>query len=142
MEDRVRLVLAIISTGNELQRRLDGELSHIKGVSFSEYQLLSALAAGPAEQTSRTQLAELVGLTPSGVTRALRPLERLGLVESVRDERDARRSLSALTPAGRELVADAQQVVVDKIDGLTALDTCTGDEMAATRALLERVRRA
>lgn len=142
MEDRIRLVLAIISTGSDLQRRLDAELAHIKGVSFSEYQLLSALGSSPTAQISRTQLAELVGLTPSGVTRALRPLERLGFVESVRDERDARRSLSALTRAGRELVDDAEQVVADKIDDLAALDAFTDDEMAAACTLLERVRRA
>lgn len=141
MEQRVRLVMGIITTGNELQRRLDLELGHIKGVSFSEYQLLSALADGPAEQISRTQLAELVGLTPSGVTRALRPLERLGFVESIRDERDARRSLSSLTPAGRELVDDARQVVVDKVEDLTALDV-RDDEMAAVSELLDRLRRA
>jgi len=38
-------------------------------------------------------LAAAVGLTPSAVTRALRPLEKLGCVATQKSERDARRSL-------------------------------------------------
>jgi DNA-binding MarR family transcriptional regulator len=58
-------------------------------------------------------LAHAVGLTPSGVTRALRPMEKLSIVSTVKSKRDARLAIAALTPAGRELLDDASGVVDD-----------------------------
>ena len=110
-------VFSLIAAAERVERRLDGQLSNIKGISFSEYRLLDALAAVEGG-TTRVSLASAVGLTPSGVTRALKPLEKLGFVETVRDERDARRSLARLTSSGAELHRDADGVVNDSIDDM------------------------
>ena len=93
--------------------RLDSSLSAIRGISLAEYRLLRALGDSPGAQASRVDLAEAVGLTPSGVTRALRPMEKLGIVSTVRSKRDARLAIAALTPAGRELLRDTSSVVDD-----------------------------
>ncbi len=95
-----------------LQRRLDGGLS-IAGLTYGEYRLLRAIADAPGRRISRVDLAGLVGLTASGVTRALRPLEKLGYVETARDQRDARRALASLTTAGEELARNASGIVDD-----------------------------
>ena len=58
-------------------------------------------------------LAHAVGLTPSGVTRALRPMEKLGYVTTAKSKRDARLALASLTPPGQDLVNDASGVVDD-----------------------------
>ena len=55
--------------------------------------------------------SQAVGLTPSGVTRALKPMQKLGIVSTVKSKRDARLAIAALTPAGRELLGDASAVV-------------------------------
>ena len=110
-------VFSLIAAAERVERRLDGQLSNIKGISFSEYRLLDALAAVEGG-TTRVSLAAVVGLTPSGVTRALKPLEKLGFVETVRDERDARRSLARLTSQGIELHGDADGVVNDSIEDM------------------------
>ena len=44
-----------------------------------------------------------MGLTASGVTRTLLPLEKIGLVGRESDPRDARVGYATLTPAGQEL---------------------------------------
>lgn len=108
-------VFSLIAAANRIERRLDVQLSNIKGISFSEYQLLDALGSAPGGSATRVSLADSVSLTPSGVTRALKPMEKLGFVETIRDERDARRSLAQLTAAGRELLSDAAGVVDDTI---------------------------
>ena len=100
----------------------------IKGISFSEYQMLAALRDHPAAAATRVDLAAAVGLTPSGVTRALKPMEKLGFVETAKDARDARKSLATLTPAGIELVVDADGVVGDAIAELGGLDALTSSE--------------
>ena len=107
------LSLNFAAAWNRLERRLDSSLGSIRGVSLAEYRLLRALADAPNSQASRVDLAQAVGLTPSGVTRALRPMEKLGIVSTLKSKRDARLALAALTPAGRELVDDASGVVDD-----------------------------
>ena len=107
------LVLRLAAVWNRLERTLDTQLSAARGISFAEYRLLRALADAPGATASRVDLAGQVGLTPSGVTRALRPLEKLRVVRTVKSERDARLALATLTKAGRELVADASAVIDD-----------------------------
>ncbi|MFT4541665.1 MAG: DNA-binding MarR family transcriptional regulator [Planctomycetota bacterium] len=105
---------------NSLERRLDSSLSAIRGISFAEYRILIALARSPNERASRVDLAESVGLTPSGVTRALQPLEKLRIIKTIKSERDARLALASLTKAGRELVDDASKVIDDLMTTLMA----------------------
>jgi DNA-binding MarR family transcriptional regulator len=107
------LFLTFAAAWNRLERRMDGNLGSIRGVSLAEYRLLRALSDAPKSQASRVDLAPAVGLTPSGVTRALRPLEKLGFVSTVKSPRDARLAMASLTPAGHELVSNASGVVDD-----------------------------
>ncbi|HTX57977.1 MAG TPA: MarR family transcriptional regulator [Candidatus Acidoferrales bacterium] len=78
----------------------------VRGLSFAELRLLVPLRAAHGGRRP-TDLAHELHLTPSGVTRALLPLERRGIVERRRDAGDARASLVVLTPAGRTLVDEA-----------------------------------
>lgn len=110
-----QFALAFAAAWNRLEKKLSNSLGAIRGISFAEYRLLHALQDAPKSQASRVELAYTVGLTPSGVTRALRPLEKLGLVSTVKNQRDARLAMAALTPAGQELVRDASGVVSDSM---------------------------
>lgn len=107
------LGLAFAAAWHRLERLLDHNLGAIRGISLAEYRLLRALADAPGSQASRVDLAHAVGLTPSGVTRALRPMEKLGIVSTAKSERDARLAIAALTAAGREVLDDASGVVDD-----------------------------
>ena len=108
-----KLLLSVVDLADRIDRRASAVLSNIKGISLAEYRLLRALADAPNAQASRVALADAVGLTASGVTRALGPLEKIGYVQTVRDERDARKALASLTAAGVELVDDACGVLND-----------------------------
>lgn len=107
------LALTFASAWGRLEKRLDNNLGAIRGISLAEYRLLQALGSAPNAQASRVDLAQAVGVTPSGVTRALRPMEKLGIVSTVKSKRDARLAIAALTPAGRDLLSDASVVVDD-----------------------------
>lgn len=110
-----RLALSFASAWHRIERRLDTQLAAVRGISLAEYRLLRALADAPGALASRVDLAGRVGLTPSAITRALRPLEKLGIVSTVRSKRDARLAVASLTPAGRELLEDASSVVDDNM---------------------------
>ncbi|MGI9600450.1 MAG: MarR family winged helix-turn-helix transcriptional regulator [Acidimicrobiales bacterium] len=130
------LILMLLAAGQSVERHLDQALSVIKGITFSEYQLLSALAGKPKATATRVDLAAAVAMTPSGVTRALKPLEKLGFVKTVKDDRDARRSLATLTADGSELVNDASGVVDDVLDDITSLDDLSATDRARLAGVL------
>ncbi|TDE17618.1 MarR family winged helix-turn-helix transcriptional regulator [Dyadobacter psychrotolerans] len=87
-------------------RRMDAQLaSH--GLSLNDFTILCQLGAAPDEKLRRVDLAEKIGLTPSGVTRILSPLEKLGLVRREANSRDARVSYVKLAPAGKRILNDS-----------------------------------
>lgn len=93
-----------------LVRRLDQVLGGYHGISFNDFMLLHYLNRAPAGRLRRVDLAERQGLTASGVTRTLLPLEKIGLVERQQDPRDARVAYAAITATGRELLVNATTV--------------------------------
>lgn len=138
-EARKSLAFSLLDAAGFLERRLDRALSTFRGLSFSEYRLLRALAQHPDARAMRVELAEAVGLTPSAVTRALKPLEKLGIVETLKGDRDARRSLACLTRGGRELLADAEGIARDVVLGLP-MEPIDGEGLEAfLRQVGERV---
>ena len=141
MNQEQTLALAFSASWNRLERRLDKSLGAIRGISLAEYRLLRALGDAPGSQASRVDLAEAVGLTPSGVTRALRPMEKLSIVSTVKSKRDARLAIAALTPAGRELLDDASGVVDDTMNVLLKRSPEMVDKIVELTELLDEFAR-
>ena len=139
IDARKALAFDLVNAAGYLERRLDRALSGVRGISFSEYRLLRELAARPEARAMRVELAQAVGLTPSAVTRALKPMEKLGLIETLKSERDARRSLACLTSGGRELLEDAEGVARDVLLSLP-MDALSAEHLDAfLRQVGERV---
>lgn len=136
-----QLALACAAAWNRLERRLDSSLGAIRGISLAEYRLLRALGDAPNAQASRVDLSEAVGLTPSGVTRALRPMEKLGIVSTVKSKRDARLAIAALTPAGRDLLSDASGVVDDAMKVMLERMPPQGPRFDELRVFLDNIGR-
>jgi len=139
--DQQAFALAFAAAWNRLERRLDASLGAIRGISLAEYRLLHALGSAPGARASRVDLAQAVGLTPSGVTRALRPMEKLGMVATLKSKRDARLAIAALTPAGRELLDDACGVVDDCMASILKRAPRLADRLAETLELLDELGR-
>lgn len=112
-------VLAFTSLHTHFIRRIERPLS-AHGLSFSEFLVLRALHAAPDHTLRRGDLAEAVGLTASGVTRLLQPMEKIGLVGKEPHPRDARMSLVTLTEAGASIYADASTRFAEVAGELTA----------------------
>ena len=108
--------LTLADAAHNVERRLDMSLGAIRGISYAEYRLLKSLGDAPQSRASRVDLAHQIGITPSGITRALRPLEKLGVVKTVKAERDARLAIATLTSAGEALLEDASSVVNDTLE--------------------------
>ena len=116
-----------------LTRRLDNALGSVHGLSFGDFMILYHLDRAPGTRLRRIDLAERLGLTASGVTRTLIPLEKLGLVGRQPDPRDARVGYALMTDSGQQLLRYAlvtvqaiaqeatQSMSTDQIDALSAL---------------------
>jgi DNA-binding MarR family transcriptional regulator len=90
-------------------RKLDGRLGSIHGLSFNDFLMLHYLEDAAGGKLRRIDLAELMGLTASAVTRALLPLEKIGLVSRQSDPSDARVGYACLTATGKRLYKDAKK---------------------------------
>lgn len=114
-----------------LTRRFDNVLGSLHGLSFGDFVLLLNLSRAPGGRLRRVDLAERLGLTASGITRTLLPLEKIGLITRQSDTRDARVGYAVLTPSGQKLLINAlasaelisqeslQSVPADQLGGLS-----------------------
>jgi DNA-binding MarR family transcriptional regulator len=93
------------------ENRIDIELGAVHGLGLSEFVVMHHLMEAPGGRLRRVDLARLVALTPSGVTRLLGPLERRRIVAREADGHDARATYAVLTPAGKSLTKESAATV-------------------------------
>ena len=101
------LVSSVIGLNSNIQKRVGRALS-VHGIGVTEYLVLNQLYVAPTQTMRRSDLAEEVGLSPSGITRLINPMEKIGLVKKEESPRDARVSLVRLSAAGKQVYKDAQ----------------------------------
>ncbi|MBA52979.1 MAG: MarR family transcriptional regulator [Pseudomonadales bacterium] len=103
---QVRFLIDHATITTKLHKQIDLSLSY-QGISFTEFLIMHYLYASPQHMMRRTDLADSVGITASGVTRLLAPMEKNRIVEKEKNPRDARQSLVKLTATGQQLYQDS-----------------------------------
>jgi DNA-binding MarR family transcriptional regulator len=94
----INFFLEMAKFQTKLSRRLDSSLN---GISLNEFIIMYHLSQNSDGKMRRTDLADKVGLTASGVTRLLLPMEKIGLISRESDEGDARVSYVVLDRGGK-----------------------------------------
>lgn len=102
MKNTTSFLFSLAKTNTVLSRRLSGH-----GLDFSDFMILYHLNDAPDKKLRRIDLANKLGLTASGITRMLLPLEKLGIITRDLNDDDARARYATLTKAGVELLNDA-----------------------------------
>jgi DNA-binding MarR family transcriptional regulator len=87
-----------------LWRALETRLEHEAGADLPEHELLSQLAAAPAGRLRMVDLAELLTISRSGVTRLMDRLVGRGWVAREQPADNRREVYATLTPAGRAVL--------------------------------------
>lgn len=90
-----------------ISKKLDASLGSVHGIGFTEYMILFHLNNSHNKTMRRIDLANNIGLTASGITRIVSPMEKIGIVMKEQNSRDARVSLVKITPAGETILGDA-----------------------------------
>ena len=83
-----------------LRRALENEVLTPRGLTFNDFEALLHLGRADDNRLRRIDLAELLLLSPSGVTRLLDGLVEAGLIENVSCADDARVTWAKLTDEG------------------------------------------
>ena len=99
----INFFLEITKFQTRLSRRLD---SGLNGISLNEFIIMYHLSQNPDGRMRRIDLADKLGLTASGITRLLLPMEKIGLIKREADDNDARVSYVVLDRGGKAKLAD------------------------------------
>ena len=104
----------------------------IDGLTRSEYELLAMLVMNLDENKtalSVSELADLLIITPAGVTHLINPLEDRGYIKRLQDRNDRRIVLIGLTDMGTEvaeaLIAEVQEQLIGLVNHLGEEDSKT-----------------
>ncbi|WP_426111513.1 MarR family winged helix-turn-helix transcriptional regulator [Massilia sp. PWRC2] len=117
-------------------RRFDIALGNHHGISFGDFQVLNHLARADGGRLRRVDLADKLGLSASGVTRTLLPLEKIGLISRQPDPLDARVGFAAVTAVGEEMLVNA--TVTADLVSRDLLRGVAGTELDGMRTLMAR----
>lgn len=102
----VEFLLQLAKVNAVLTRKLDARLG---GLGFTEFVLMRHINQAEGGRMRRTDLAEKLGLTASGITRLLLPMEKIGLVRREADKNDARVSYVTLGAGGKQKLAEGME---------------------------------
>jgi DNA-binding MarR family transcriptional regulator len=83
-----------------LRRELESEVLTPRGLTFNDFEAMLHLGRADDKRLRRIDLAELLLLSPSGVTRLLDGLVETGMIENVHCADDARVTWAKLTDEG------------------------------------------
>lgn len=103
----LKILMNLAKVQAVISRRFDR--LNVHGIGFNDLMILYLLRQSTDGKMRRIDLADQIGLTASGITRMLLPMEKIGLVAREANERDARVSYVVLTSAGKQLFEDAEK---------------------------------
>lgn len=125
-QDVALIHLTLLHLGRLVESSIQGVIAP-EGLEISEHSVLTALVfAGPPYTMSPTQLSNVILQTTSGMSKTLRRIERLGLIERVDDPNDGRSRLVVLTDKGREMSERPLRQLVtqwsEQLEGVSAAE--------------------
>lgn len=126
---------ALYSTGLAMAKAYRKPLAAL-GLTYPQYLVMLVLWAG--EDLMVSQIGERLYLDSATLTPLLKRLEAAGLVTRTRARQDERQVVIALSPAGRALKAKVPKLQ----QGIFCATGCSADELFATKARLEALRKS
>lgn len=131
-------VLRLLRVEALLQAQFAGTLASVHGLALNELILLMSLDVAPLGRMRRVDLAAVLLMSQSSVTRMAIPLEKIGLVARDTDQRDGRIAYVVLTDAGRQRTQEAKATLTELSENIFA-ERYTNAEIKTLGALLGRL---
>ncbi len=131
---------SFIETHADLISAIENDLVP-SGLTLGDYQVLVYLTEAEGEQMRMCDLAEMLQLSPSGLTRRLDGLVRAGWVDRRNSDVDRRVMLAGMTDAGRRRLADAAPGHVESVRA-RMIDVLDADDHEALTRVFGKIRAA
>ena len=119
-------------------RRIEADLESEGQLSLADLDVLIQLARAEGHRLRMSELAEVVLLSRSGMTRRIDRLEASGLVRRHECAADRRGSYAAITETGLDRLREARPVHLRGIDE-HFVSRLTADDLAALSAVLAKI---
>jgi DNA-binding MarR family transcriptional regulator len=126
-----------VETHGDLMTALESDLAPT-GLNLGDYQVLVYLSEAPEHSMRMCDLADILQLSPSGLTRRLDGLVRAGSVDRRSSELDRRVMLAVLTPAGRRQLESAAPIHVESVRR-RFIDLLTRDELRCLASAFRKI---
>jgi DNA-binding MarR family transcriptional regulator len=141
-EEEMAAWRSMIDVYQDVIASLNAELVEGHARTEGDYAVLVTLSEAPADRLRMCDLASSLHLSPSGITRRLDGLVKLGLVAREPSTEDRRVMLAVLTPVGRGALDRAAPDHVDSVRRhfLDHLSRTQIRNLAAAFAAVERGR--
>jgi DNA-binding MarR family transcriptional regulator len=114
-EEEMRAWRGLVEAYSELHAALEADLLAGFGIDGGDYGVLVNLSEAPEQRLRMCDLAARLHLSPSGLTRRLDGLVKLGYVAREPSTCDRRVTMAVLTDAGRVTLEAAAPVHVDGV---------------------------
>ena len=134
LSHQLKMLLNMATVQAILSRKFDGRLGML---GLNEFLILFHLEQSPEGKMRRVDLAEKVGLTASGITRLLAPMEKIGLVKREANAADARVSFVSLAKGGKTALENALENAEDL--ARTVLSPASKEEIGYASSLLKKL---
>ncbi|MGH8995863.1 MAG: MarR family winged helix-turn-helix transcriptional regulator [Acidimicrobiales bacterium] len=113
--DVLQAWLELSETTSVMRARLNQRLQSDAGLSLADNLVLCQVAMAPDARMRMVEIAEVLNVVKSAVTKTVDRLEGRGLLARVREGDDRRSVHAALTAAGAEVFRRAQPVFLDAV---------------------------
>lgn len=137
-DGRFHAWLNLVQAHTVVGSRMEARLVAAVGLSLPEHELLIRLAQAPQRKLRMYDLASLLLLSKSGVTRVVDRLEKRGLVAREMSGTDRRVVLAELTDDGVEVLKKASPVIAAGIDEFYSRHL-TDEDIGSLRTIFRKV---
>jgi DNA-binding MarR family transcriptional regulator len=137
-EERLGAWLNLIQANRVVSDALEEGVEAAAGLSLAEHELLIRIANSPDGKLRMADLASLLLVSKSGVTRLVDRVEEAGLVRRELSPQDRRVTFASITPAGRKALERANPAFAQGLE--RAFSEHLGDsDVQCLRAALRKV---
>lgn len=139
-DTEMRAWRSYVETQSDLNNAIEADLVPT-GLTLGDYQVLVFLSEADDRRMRMCDLADMLQLSPSGLTRRLDGLVRRGWVERQGSEADRRVMLAVLTDRGFARLESAAPTHVDSVRN-RLVDLLDRDELEALSTIFGKIRSA
>jgi DNA-binding MarR family transcriptional regulator len=134
----VRAWVRLRASDAAMTRAFNASLVADHGLTVNDFEVLRRLSMEDEGRMRRVDLAQVVSLTPSGITRLLDGLEEAGLVRKEVCAADARVTYACITERGRATMLTAAESHLAALEAVFG-ERFTDEELDSLAELLGRL---